>query len=137
MNENNLKYLENCSDLKVLKFEFKPQIVDGEKCLSGYPYLWEVLYGIKKFKFKNLKEFHLIGMDSDFGARKFLEKITDNLPKLQRLCLTLQRWESGCYGYDLLQKFASEKSIKIEISSVLKCVCGCPDLRDQWLCPRL
>ena len=58
------------------------------------------------------------------SEKKFLETITENLPKLQRLCLTLQYdvWE--LQWNNIFQKFASEKSIKIEISPVLKCVCG-------------
>ena len=134
LNENLLKYLENCPNLKVLKFEFKPLLVEeedeGEYCHDEYPFLEDISEGIRKFKLKNLKELHLIGVDFpvDFGVNRkmFLETITENLPKLQRLCLTLQRtlksWEPG--WNDLFQKFASEKSIKIEISSVLKCICG-------------
>ena len=87
------------------------------------PYHYEMMDGIKKFKFKNLKEFHLTGVDH-YGDEEFLETITENFPKLQRLCLTLQYvvWKPG--WNDIFQKFASEKSIEIEISSVLTCVCG-------------
>ena len=137
LNENILKYVEMCPELKVLKFEFKPQTIEFDeeeerKCRVEYPYLNEMVEGIKKFKLKNLKEFHLIGVDNYmggnffflFGEKKFLETITENFPKLQLLCVTLQYDVWHPQWNNIFQKFASEKSIKIEISSVLKCVCG-------------
>ena len=126
--EHNLwKYLEECPDLKVLKFEFKPVIEwKGEdKCLAEYPLLSSMEKGITCLKLKNLRELHLIGVDIfDFVFGKFLETITENLPKLQRLCMTCQyvEWEPG--WNDIFQVYASEKNIKLEISSILKCKCG-------------
>ena len=126
--EHNLfKYLEECPELKVLKFEFKPVIEwKGEdKCLAEYPFLSSLEKGITCIKLKNLRELHLIGVDIfNFVFGKFLETITENLPKLQRLCMTCQyaEWEPG--WNDIFQAYASEKNIKLEISSILRCKCG-------------
>ena len=127
LEHNLLKYLEECPELKVLKFEFKPVIEwKGEdKCLAEYPFLSSMEKGITCIKLKNLRELHLIGVDiSDFVFGKFLETITENLPKLQRLCMTCQyvEWEPG--WNDIFQVYASEKNIMLEISSILKCKCG-------------
>ena len=60
LNENIGKYLEKCSDLKVLKFEFTPE-VNEDDWLLDFPVLDEMLV-INSLKLKNLQEFHLIGV---------------------------------------------------------------------------
>ena len=47
LNENLLKYLENCPDLKVLKFEFKPETMEEEEelCHDEYPFLEDIEVG--------------------------------------------------------------------------------------------
>ena len=131
-----MKYLENCPNLKVLKFEFKPYLAEeeeeGEYCRDEYPFLEDISEGIRKFKLKNLKELHLIGVDTDRyadrqhnfhgGGKKFLETITENLPKLQRLYLGFKDVEKflDLPQSDLhCQEFASEKNIKIETYTIL------------------
>ena len=39
--ENIVKYIEKCSDLKILKFEFKPE-VNGTDLALDYPFLDDV-----------------------------------------------------------------------------------------------
>ena len=73
INENLGRYLEECPELKVLKFEFKPKV--NEDLLSD-----EFKESISSLKLKNLQEFHWIGVD--FQDSSGLE----NLPKLKRLC---------------------------------------------------
>ena len=56
----------------------------------------------------------------------FLDMIAENMPKLQRLCLTCEdddpnKWNEMC------QEFASRKNIKLEISSVVKNI-------GEWSC---
>ena len=51
--ENILKYLEKCQDLKVLKFEFKPEIEGGEygeMCVAEYPFLSDMVRRHRKFQ---------------------------------------------------------------------------------------
>ena len=119
-------YLEKCPDLKILKFEFQPEL--SEEHYGDYPAVSDMANVLSSFRLKNLEEFHLIGIDicdcQNHKFKEFLEGITisDNLPKLQRLCLTCQDvkniWDEDC------QTYASERNIKIEISSVFKCGCG-------------
>ena len=131
--DNILKYLQNCPNLKVLKFEFKPQlrIEDGvEVEVYEYPLFSDIQEGITSLKLKNLQELHLIGVDMRFflhycdDFKIVFERIAENLPKLQRLCMTCQyvEWEPG--WNDIFQVYASEKNIMLEISSILKCKCG-------------
>ena len=77
INENLGRYLEECPELKVLKFEFKPKV--NEDLLSD-----EFKESISSLKLKNLQEFHWIGVD--FQDSSGLE----NLPKLKRLCFICQ-----------------------------------------------
>ena len=125
LNQNILKYLKKCPDLKVLKFEFKPQSEVGDN-YGSYPIVQDIVEAFSSFELKNLQEFHLIGVDG--VEKEHLEKITidENFPKLQRLCLTCEdvsdHWrvpkDEDC------QAFASKRNIKLEISSVLRCGCG-------------
>ena len=90
--ENILKYLEKCPDLKVVKFEFTPSEVDDE-CVDSLD-IYEMKEYISKFKLKNLQEFHLIGLDCEHQKplrliKTFLKTIAENLPCLQRLCLSV------------------------------------------------
>ena len=115
LNENIPKYLEKCSDLKVLKFEFKPEWNEDPE--ANYPSLDDMKEGIKRFKLKNLQEFHLIGVCiTECDLDDFLETIAKNLPKLQRLFLTC--CEEDDLDSEMFQAFASGKNIKLEISSV-------------------
>ena len=119
-------YIEKCPDLKILKFEFKPEL--SEEHYGDYPAVSDMANVLSSFRLKSLEEFHLIGIDicdcQNHKFKEFLEGITisDNLPKLQRLCLTCQDvkniWDEDC------QTYASERNIQIEISSVFKCGCG-------------
>ena len=127
INEDVLKYFERCSNLKVLKFEFNPYHGDLDYEILIHPRLsWIEDSGITTFKPKNLEEFHLIGfrIDKDKSSfKEFLENFVENLPKLQRLCLTA---ESDCEyeeeGWDeyakICQEVASEKYIQLEIRGV-------------------
>ena len=120
LNQNILKYLGNCPDLKVLKLEFKDWF-------DEYPLFSYMDEGITSFKLKNLQEYHLNGFDfrnyfdgSDF--QNVLEKIAENLPKLQRLYLGFKDVEKflDLPQSDLhCQEFASEKNIKIETYTIL------------------
>ena len=135
LNENIFKYLEKCSDLKVLKFEFKPEVNEFNEYKTEYPPLYGIEEAIKSLKVKNLQEFHLIGVYIDMfeysetnitSFKLFLDMIAENMPKLQRLCLTCEdndpnKWNEMC------QEFASRKNIKLEISSVVKQVV-------EWSC---
>ena len=135
LNENIFKYLEKCSDLKVLKFEFKPEVNEFNEYKTEYPPLYGIEEAIKSLKVKNLQEFHLIGVYIDMfeysetnitSFKLFLDMIAENMPKLQRLCLICEdddpnKWNEMC------QAFASGKNIKLEISSVVKQV-------GEWSC---
>ena len=119
-----LKYLEKCPDLKVLKFEFKPDAFD-------YPLFSDMEECIRRFKLKKLQEFHLIGVKfGDFDVKIFLVMIAENFPKLRRLCLTCEDIDTVLEDdkFEIFEKFASEKNIKIETYLVLdeerKCSCG-------------
>ena len=133
LNQNILKYLENCPDLKVLKLEFKDWF-------DEYPVFSYMEEGITSFKLKNLQEFHLKGFDignyfDDSDFQDVLEKIAANLPKLQRLHLGFKDVEKfldlhnqAPTRFEICQEFASEKNIKIETYTILnqrgKCCCG-------------
>ena len=111
LNENIGKYLEKCSDLKVLKFEFKPE-VNVDECKLDYPFL-DDMERIIRFRLKNLQEFHLIGVHIDMfefsdtnitSFKLFLDMIAENMPKLQRLCLTCEdddpnKWNEMCQEF--------------------------------------
>ena len=126
LNENIGKYLEKCSDLKVLKFEFTPE-VNEDDWLLDFPMLDEMLV-INSLKLKNLQEFYLNGVFIQGGwnwgskgtlqpllkFKKFLDTIAENFPKLQRLCLAC---EGDPYSWsETFQAFASRRNIKVEIS---------------------
>ena len=137
LDENMIKYLEKQPNLKILRFEIKSnQAVqeveeedEGDNSYS-YPALYLFQDAITSFKLNNLQEFHLIGFD--FGLeghefKKILETIAENLPKLQRLCLTSDE-NDWMFYYDICEEFASEKNIKLETRALLthcKC-CGKP-----------
>ena len=135
LNENIFKYLEKCSDLKVLKFEFKPEVNEFNEYKTEYPPLYGIEEAIKSLKVKNLQELHLIGVYIDMfeysetnitSFKLFLDMIAENMPKLQRLCLTCQ--DEDTYEWnEMCQAFASRKNIKLEISSVVKNIA-------EWSC---
>ena len=92
-----------CPNLKVLKLEFKPQLMG----LGNLDLLWPLSLNILQaiitgFKHKKLQEFHMTGFeinvvkgDSTSSFKKVLETFAEKLPKLQRLCLTTgpqSRW---------------------------------------------
>ena len=127
LNQNILKYLENCPDLKVLKLEFK------DWC-DEYPLFSCMEEGITSFKLKNLQEFHLTGVDlqeSRLNIRGeeiiFLEEIAENLPKLKRLCFICQDIGHVDENYKRIGAFVSGKNIMLEFSSVFRNVgpCSC------------
>ena len=143
LNANIGKYLEKCSDLKVLKFEFKPEVNVDERKLD-YPFL-DDMERIIRFRLKNLQEFHLIGVyiSTDFEMsgldkeeepmdfKKFLDTIAENFPKLQRLCLTCEYYSNEFS--ETLQAFASGRNIKVEISRVeIEIDCKCTE---NWMPP--
>ena len=108
--------------MKVLKLEFKPEATEHR--YGEYPLASDLVeeFEIRSFKLNNIQEFHLLGVD--LGESKFkdlLEPITEIFPKLQRLCLAFQvvpfSWDKIC------QAFASEKNIKLEISTAGTKVC--------------
>lgn len=122
--EEILEYIGKCPNLKILKFEFKPNTIDP---LDGdfliHPMLSEIEESaITGFKLKNLHELHLIGFEintDESSFKKVLETFSENLPKLQRLCLTTelgQYMEREWEEYEkICQAFAPEKHIKLEI----------------------
>ena len=124
-NENLLIYLEKCSKLKVLKFEFKPKVQDSDSVpdFIMYPFLSWIEETISRFKLKNLQELHLSCLDIDLpksAFKKLLEKIAKNMPKLQHLCLMAEVENTDQYGeWDDFAKicgaFASQNNIKLEI----------------------
>ena len=131
--ENILKYLQNCPNLKVLKFEFKPELRMDEVGveIDEYPLFSDMEEGITSLKLKNLQELHLIGVDMRFflhycdDFKIVFERIAENLPKLQRLCFTCQdieRVSKNLKGphHQLCREFASEKNIRLEICSMSK-----------------
>ena len=129
LNGNTEKYLEKCSDLKVVKLEFKPsESKDGNGIEFLYPSLDVIASHIVRFRLKNLQEFHLIGVriHDDFEMvlfdqeeevldfENFLDTIAENFPKLQRLCLTCNKYDSY-YWRETCQAFASRRNIKVEV----------------------
>ena len=145
LNENIFKYLEKCSDLKVLKFEFKPEVNEFNEYKTEYPPLYGIEEAIKSLKVKNLQEFHLIGVyiSTDFEMsgldkeeepmdfKNFLDTIAENFPKLQRLCLTCEYYSNEFS--ETLQAFASGRNIKVEISRVeIEIDCKCTE---NWMPP--
>ena len=126
--EKILNYLKKCPDLKVVKFEFTPTTVEDEYVINTD--ISEMKEFISKFKLQNLQEFHLIGLDYPtfllINLKKLLETIAENLPSLQRLCLSLNLDVADededlddlfVYSsiFDVFREIASEKNIKIEI----------------------
>ena len=87
---------------------------------------WFVMSVFDHFRFQNLEELHLNGFDFEDITPQHLRKIINmfdkNLPKLRRLCFKLDNADSLLDSpthpeYDqILQKFASEKNVKIEIT---------------------
>ena len=125
LNRNLLKYLQKCSGLKILKFLFKPEIQIDPEVSIEYPFLSDMVRGIKMLNLKKLQELHLIGIDInpfEFKGReaKFLERIAENMPKLQRLCLTYQDNSSHNYTMTdwnkIFTDFASRRNIELEIT---------------------
>ena len=120
---NLLKYLEKCTNLKVLKFEFKPK---SEEDWITCPCLSWISETISNFKLKNLQVFILGSLDLDLDKsafKKLLETIAENMPKLQLLCLTVEVEDTNEFGeWDeyakICQAFASGKNIKLEIRDV-------------------
>ena len=119
-------YLENCTtNLTVLNFEFKPQFVPEEEWVQ-YPHLSFILETISNFKLKSLQELQLSGVDVDLyqpDFKKLLERITENMPKLQLLCLTAEVEDTDEYGElheyaEIFREFASGKNVKLEIRNV-------------------
>ena len=125
-----IKYLEKCSKLKILKFEFKSAIY-LDWFLPGY-YSAIFLLGEKNdftlLKSQKLEELHLNGFaapEDPQDFRKVIETFHGNFPNLQRLCLELHHGHRDIDRllgtnpeYDqILQEFASEKNVKIEIKS--------------------
>ena len=100
MNENLLKYLEGSPDLKVLKLEFKPEVTEHRH--GEYPLASDLV--------------EVSDLESDFT--NLLKSISENFPKLQFLRLNCQTVSS--YWDRICQAFASEKNIKLEVSTVLK-----------------
>ena len=126
LNANIGKYLEKCTDLKVLKFEFTPQVIGAERILD-HPFLGH-MESIIRFRLKNLQEFHLIGVlilpDFEMSSldqgeevldfKNFLDRIAENFPKLQRLCLTCEEYDQYDWR-ETCQAFASRRNIKVEV----------------------
>ena len=123
-----IKYLEECSNLKILKIDFEGEIYSDnwfdvdylEYCPLG---LLETEEIFKRFKFQNLVELHINGFDCDIenfspqGFRDIFNMFHENLPKLRRLCFKLDNIDRLAPEYDqFFQEFASEKNIKIEIT---------------------
>ena len=111
-----MKYLEKCPDLKILKFEFKPQF----KYDFQYPLFSSVEEGIKCFKLRNVNELHLHGIDPNlqlFDFKIFLKTLGENLPKLQHLCLTCQDLSNFWIqeNYVTCEEFASRNDVKIDL----------------------
>jgi len=139
MNENLLKYLEKCPELKVLTFEFKPHV--NEDRFIDYPSLSEEFEeSIRSLKLKNLQEFYLIGVDLDDSSLDihgeeiiFLEKIAENLPKLKRLSFTCQdiRCVEDLKNNKRLGALVSGKNIMLEFSSVFRNAGPC-DCVQSW-----
>ena len=136
-----MKYLENCPNLKILKIEYEGAKSFEEKDnnhVDSTAYIRSASFSVEYFifeylesnpcgtpcifscmKFQNLEELHFIGFDFGQTPEKWLKMLNTfhkNLPKLRRLCFMFQ--DPGSIPFEIFQKFASEKNIKIEISSV-------------------
>ena len=122
-----MKYLENCPNLKILKIEFTETKHDRDDYYFDEdepPYYrefeWlddEVIFARS---FRNLEELHLngFGLPHPRVFRNIFNMFEGRLPKLRRFCLELDEIDKiGKYAaYDrILQKFASEQNVKIEI----------------------
>ena len=148
LHENIVKYIEKCSDLKILKFEFKPEVSEeeygtGDRILE-HPFL-DGMARIIRFKLKNLQEFHLVGVFvcEGFGMlglnreeelldlKIFLDIIAENFPKMQRLCLTCEDYDCN----ETFRAFATGKNIKVEISTVEIYIDDCSKCTEPWMPP--
>ena len=121
-----MRYLKKCPNLKILKIESEEKILDELFFLDIVycPLEWLVEENIFRcLKFQNLEELHLNGFEFEDITPQHLRKIINmfhkNLPKLRRLCFKLDNFgrldENPEYG-QILQKFASEKNVTIEIT---------------------
>ena len=129
------KYLEKCPTLKILEIQFtetdhvEEQVEDADMYYNGdnvpnvkyREFTWLEEENIFRcLKFPNLEELHFNGFDCPghfYLFRNILNMFRRNLPKLRRLCCKLDNIEAEWIPkYEkILQKFASEKSVKIEI----------------------
>ena len=153
LNENIVKYLEKCPNLKILKFEFKPE-VNGTDLALDYPFLDDV-HVLSLLKLKNLQELHLIGvfLGTNFGGlslnsldpeevfldfeelldfKDYLDTFAQNFPRLQRLCLTCENDQN--YQNETFQAFASKRNINVEIA-IVKTSFGCSKCAESWMPP--
>ena len=153
LNENIVKYLEKCPNLKILKFEFKPE-VNGTDLALDYPFLDDV-HVLSLLKLKNLRELHLIGvfLGTNFGGlslnsldpeevfldfeelldfKDYLDTFAQNFPRLQRLCLTCENDQN--YQNETFQAFASKRNINVEIA-IVKTSFGCSKCAESWMPP--
>ena len=125
-----IRYLKECSNLKILKIEFEGEVSSDnwydvdylEYCPLG---LLEYEGIFKRFKFQNLEELHFKGFDCDLenfdpqGFKDIFNMFHENLPKLRRLCFKLDNIDRLEPEHDqFFQEFSSEKNIKIEITGM-------------------
>ena len=135
-------YLEKCPNLKILKFEFtETKFDDDDDDLydDGISYRrlnWLAEEDIFEFRLQNLQELHVNGFCiPDVGQlqefRNIFSMFQRNFPKLQRLGLKLSnmadsldptRTHDAVEREQIIQKFASERNVKIEIT-------GTPEFR--------
>ena len=126
-----MKYLENCPNLKILKIEFTETKHDRDDYYFDEdepPYYrefeWlddEVIFARS---FRNLEELHLngFGLPHPRVFRNIFNMFEGRLPKLRRFYLKVDNADilkdSPTHPeYDqILQKFASERNVKIEIT---------------------
>ena len=112
LDENTLKYLHQCPNLKILKFEFKC----GDFLCNAVRFSM-ISKVNNNFEHENLEELHLIGLGLDLeksAFKKSLETIVGNFPKLQYLYLSFLYIRNSFYEYcEICEKIASEKKIKI------------------------
>ena len=119
LGQNIMKYLRQCPNLRKIKFEF-----------TVVPNLGMLLDIISSGKLDNVEELHLNAFDMSMhcghigpGCRGFIgclrlenvfKKMTENMPKLR--CLSLTLWLDRVSDYaEIRQEMASEKNFKIEI----------------------